>query len=331
MKEIEDILMNSNSENTSVPVKFTNSINMALNKDKVGWRFNMKRRIGIVLVSLLLITSFVYAGYKFQDIFNFDKAGINDKGIQTAVENQYIQNIDMDYISKDDLEFKVDYLLMDDINFDLVFNFKTKDDISNYQGIFLNNLLITDEQGNHIYMETEGAEHFNSYALLEGTNTIEKKGNIMRQVLFAYSDQFPKSKKIYVSFDGITLYRVENGNADTKNIEGDWKLEFDVSKQLSDRKEIQYKTGNNKISETKLTNSGLIITMNSELSNEKLKLIDDNKNEYNVVQTLTLVDREKGEYTTDKRAVIFDMTLYNQTNNIKLISNTGETINLLKE
>lgn len=83
----------------------------------------LKTVAGLVLV-LGITCGAVYAGYKITGYFKIK--GIDDSGIQTALENNYVQNIEMNYIEKEQVKFKVDYLMMDDINFDLVFNFVLK-------------------------------------------------------------------------------------------------------------------------------------------------------------------------------------------------------------
>ena len=44
---------------------------------------------------------------------------------------------------------------MDDINFDLVFNFITADNVDNYEQIAVSGLKITDENNNQIYIDSE--------------------------------------------------------------------------------------------------------------------------------------------------------------------------------
>ena len=44
--------------------------------------------------------------------------------MDTAVENGYVQNVDMDFIEDNNLGVKVDYVLMDDHNLNISFVYK---------------------------------------------------------------------------------------------------------------------------------------------------------------------------------------------------------------
>ena len=229
-------------------------------------RFSMsKNKILRTAASLFLVLGITcgvaYAGYQITNYFRIK--GIDDAGIQTALQNNYVQNIDMEYIEKEEVKFKVDYLMMDDINFDLVFNFITKDAVENYEGIAVSNLKITDENNNQIYISSEDQDIWTKNIALssEMWTTVEKQDHTLRQVVHLSSNNFPKSNKIYVSFDSVTLYNVNKGNPITITYEDDYKLEFDVSEQLSNRKSIEYISSNSKIERAILTNSGFAITM----------------------------------------------------------------------
>lgn len=275
-----------------------------------------------------------YAGYQLTNYFRIK--GIDDTGIQTALENNYIQNIDMDYIEEEKVKFKVDYLMMDDINFDLVFNFVTQDSVDNFEGIAVSNLKITDENNNQIYISSEDQDVWtkNIALMAECWSVVEKQGNTLRQVVHLCSNNFPKSNKIYVSFDRVVLYNVNKGNPITIEYEGDYKLEFDVSKQLTERKSIQYEAKNSKIIEdVKLTNSGLVMTLDLEnyISNKEEFTVTDNKgNVYTLANTLRILD-ENNLDKIDKQVLIFNMTIYNECDNIILKLDNGSTYELIKK
>ena len=208
-------------------------------KEKFSMPNNKILKTVASLVLVLGITcGAVYAGCKITGYFKIK--GIDDSGIQTALENNYVQNIEMNYIEKEQVKFKVDYLMMDDINFDLVFNFVTQDEVDNYEGIAVTNLQITDENNKQIYIDSEEQDIWTKNISLSSAmwTTVEKQDHTLRQVLHLCSNNFPKSKKIYVSFDSVILYNVNKGNPITIIYKDNYKLEFDVSEQLVNRKSI---------------------------------------------------------------------------------------------
>lgn len=274
-----------------------------------------------------------YAGYQLTNYFRIK--GIDDTGIQTALENNYVQNIEMDYIEKEQVKFKVDYLMMDDINFDLVFNFVTTDEVDNYEGIAVSNLKITDENNNQIYISSEDQNIWTKNIALSSEiwTTIEKQDHTLRQVVHLSSNNFPKSNKIYVSFDNVILYNVNKGNPITITYEDDYNLEFDVSSQLANRKSIEYITDNKNIESAILTNSGFAITMKGNTyipRNVDYTVKDSKGNSYTLSDTLRIL---KGPELSEieKQILIFNITKYSETDSITLIKNDGNIIEFIME
>lgn len=293
------------------------------------------KTVATFIIAVGIIGSVTYAGIKIAEIFKIK--GMDDAGIQTALQNNYVQNIDMDYIQEERVKFKVDYLMMDDINFDLVFNFVTEDNVDNYEGIAVSNLKITDENNNQIYISSEDQDIWtkNIALMAERWSVIEKQGNTLRQVMHLTSNNFPKSNKIYVSFDKVVLYNVNQGNPITIEYDGDYKLDFDVSKQLTERKSIEYEAKNSKmIEDVKLTNSGLVMTLDLESyisDKEDFTVTDSQGKVYTLANTLRILD--KGDLNKiDKQVLIFNMTIYNESDTITLKLANGSTyeLNIIK-
>lgn len=286
------------------------------------------------LVLVLGITcGAVYAGYKITSYFKIK--GIDDAGIQTALKNNYVQNIEMNYIEKEQVKFKVDYLMMDDINFDLVFNFVTQDEVDNYEEIAVTNLQITDENNNRIYIDSEEQDIWTKNISLSSAmwTTIEKQGHTLRQVLHLCSNNFPKSKKIYVSFDSVILYNVNKGNPITITYEDNYKLEFDVSEQLVNRKSVEYETDNSKVEKAILTNSGFAITIkeNNYIPRNANYIVKDTEgNSYTLSDTLRIL-KKPDLSQIEEQVLIFNITKYNESDSINLIKENGNIIEFVKK
>ncbi len=293
------------------------------------------KMVATFILAIVIVGGVTYGGIKIVEIFRIK--GMDDAGIQTAIQNNYIQNIDMDYVEEEKVKFKVDYFMMDDLNFDLVFNFVTEERVENYEGIALTNLRITDENNNQIYFDSEDQDIWtkNIALMTSDWSVIEKQGNTLRQVLHLTSNNFPKSNKIYVSFDKVTLYNVNQGDPITIEYDGDYKLDFDVSEQLSERKTIEYTTIEESkiVGNAKLTNSGFAITINSDeyiSPKDNITVTDENGNTYTLSNTLRIFG---GEYLDkiEKQILIFNMTLYNECNIIKLNLENGATYELINK
>ena len=301
-------------------------------------RFSMPKnnifRVAASLVLAIVVTCGVaYAGYQLTNYFKIK--GIDDTGIQTALEKNYIQNIEMDYIEKEEVKFRVDYLMMDDINFDLVFNFVTKDNVENYEGIAVRNLQITDENNNQIYIASEDQNIWTKNIALSSElwTTIEKQGNTLRQVVHLSSNNFPKSNKIYVSFDEVILYNVNKGNPITITYEDDYKLEFDVSNQLANRKSIEYISNDSSIESAILTNSGFAVTIKGNTyipRNANIPVKDAEGNSYTLSNTVRIL-KQPELIEIEKQVLIFNITKYNESDSITLIEENGNKVELVKK
>lgn len=304
--ELDEMLF-THFKDKNVPGSISESIDYALAKRKNYYKKSSRIRKAIItLASICTITGgIVFANSFVKKLFKYNHS------IEKAVENNYVQNIDMDYIITDDLSFKVSYLVMDDINFCLVFDFIIDGDLNSYQGITFNNLKITDDKGNKIITDTESDELYDNYALLHSSwKIIERDNNCVRQVLTANSFNFPESNVLRISFDGITAYKVEKGNAKTKYYNGNWQLEINVEDQLKDRSIRYYKCNNKCIEVAKLTNSGFVIKAKSEQYLENIKLYDKKGNEYKTIYNVQNRDMNLKQYITDEWIIFFDTCIY---------------------
>ena len=321
-------MINKDKFKSNVYVKYQNKIQKSTKKVP-----KLPKIVAGFAIGILVFSGIVYASTNIRKIFEI--RGIDDKGIQTAIENNYIQNIDMNYIEKEKVKFKVDYLVMDDIHFDLVFNFITQDSVENYEGIAVQGLKITDENNNQIYIDSEDQQIWskNIAPMCGSWNIVEKHGNLLRQVIHLSSNSFPKSQKIYVSFNSVILYNVNKGNPFTIEYKDNYQLEFDISDQLINRKTIEYQSQNNIVRNVKLTNTGLALTIKSDYyitNDENYKIIDESGNVYNLSEVIHVIDSEKMDYKYDEYTLIFSFTMYDQCNNLKLECPDGSMIEMLQ-
>jgi len=242
------------------------------------WReYIMKKRIiATTCVGVILMTSVVFAA-NIDNIKNYFR-GLG-KGIDSAIENGYVENPEMDYIeSKTTLsketgnviedvkvDAKIEDFLMDDLNLSAQFSFKFEDkikdyfDIDNIYNIELNDLFVRDEENRLIYSVND-KDAFDKYCKVHNLNYIfgkfdnknyfnnglnwfpsfrSKDSNLIQLTYNMYSEDFPKSKKLYFSFTKMTI--TENNNSNETIIQGNWDIELDVPEKMYNRTSESYR------------------------------------------------------------------------------------------
>ena len=161
-----------------------------------------------------------------------------DKGIETAIEYGDIKNVEMDYIEiKDGLKMKVEFVLMNEYNFDLVFKF---DGLENYckangidkiEKIDLQDLNVVDNNGNVIlstlqFVPSPPISSINSC-------TSFSHNDVIYTVLHSYSHNhlFPTSTITNINFN-ISKLRVNNQTLENQNIDIDLNInDFNIDKE----------------------------------------------------------------------------------------------------
>ncbi len=72
------------------------AISQLKREEKNMTKRNLFKLVASLIVYIGITFGMVYAGFQLETLFKIK--GMNDKGIQTALENQYVQNIDMNYM-----------------------------------------------------------------------------------------------------------------------------------------------------------------------------------------------------------------------------------------
>ena len=194
-----------------------------------------------------------------------------------AIENlDWYQQVDMQYIDLGNgNKIKLDYLLMDEMNLYLVFDFQSEENIGKFNNISLYDLKITNEN-NEIICD-RGNMVPDQVQMAIGDRLIEKDNNNMKSLIYMYTDSFPSSKTLNISFSNITLYPKKS----TNTIESNVNFKIDLSEKFVNRKYISYSSNDSKIKKAIITETGfytIIETENSEI--ETIKLMDEDNNVY---------------------------------------------------
>lgn len=223
-KSIKEISNELNISESNVKVR--------LHRIRKKLKVNLSKK-GIIakIVPVVLVICFVTGVTFAKQILEFISVKFFNasEGVDTAVENGYLQKIDMEYQNgnntenNSDVGVKVDYILMDDFYLNIVFNIDLQE-TNNLSGIDFDSLVITDEENNLLLTKFENRSKYQQFC---EENGIEKTFNHMAigtynssnlvydyknsnytssYTIRTFEDSFPRARKLSISFDSIILY-----------------------------------------------------------------------------------------------------------------------------
>ena len=323
-------------------------------EDKSIWRniCIMKKKIISVICAILILLSGVAFATNIDTIKEFFNSRGLGKGIDSAIEQGYIEDPKMDYKESDvtvekeaeiildniKIDVKIDDFMMDDLNLSTQFNIKFDDkindyiDIDNLHNIKLEDLIVTDEENRIIFCGAE-KEDFEKYCKENGLNFIfgetnenymncglnyfptyhDKENNYVKLNYNMYTDEFPKSKKLYFSFEKILLTENEGQDGSKKEVllKGNWKIDVDVPEKMYNRTEEYYKVvscdkDNLDIYTAKVTDTGFEIGITvSNVSRVKTKF-DELSNWDNITEKDYVEETNKNYVISNDRFIYID-------------------------
>lgn len=230
------------TQDENIPLSTQNAIKNAFNdKHKSNsTTFVMLKKVAVFILALgIITTTTVYA----KDIVNFI-ANIftdNNRGIDTAIDNGYVQNVDMDYVVCNDIGVKVDYLVMDDKNLNISFVYKYFGEEAEIESINFSDLIIEDENKNVLCALSEddsyvtGLNVFGTTAKLNyGQEFIDD--TTIREQLLVTSKSFPSSKILSIEINQI----ISVINGITNYIDGNWSFSINLDNNIATRNTYEY-------------------------------------------------------------------------------------------
>ncbi len=265
-----------------------------------------KRGINFAYAILLALIIFVFGVIYSDEIIAFIKNMFinSSKGVDTAIDNGYIQeDINKSSISKG-IEVSVDSILMDDYNLCILFKINSKDvDLSNLKEIEIPNLIITDENNNLIVTKNKEPSDLNSYVsenndklhhdISNGSEDWKIVNEFENGITLSYnthSDKFPNSKKLNIILDTINLiYKDDSIN----KINGNWNIKVNLSEEYTNRDDILYTMINSNENVTleyaKVSNTGCSVKLDLRCKEEDVKNINGK-----VIEEI-YIENERGE------------------------------------
>lgn len=310
LDEIDELLYSYFKQNREVPESTAKVIENTLytekstktksTKIKHKFRFILSK-VAIFILSISVIgTGVAFASDIsdfFKNLFGLNDVGINNASVVSAIENNYVQNVDMDYIKiNDEYSIKIDYLMMDDINLYTVFNMYSDNGFdTNYRISILDLKIIADDE---VIFDNASRED-TSINIVSGWNEIkQEERNSKRELLFLMSDKFPSPKKLEYTFSKIILYDKNLPSEKTIEImnDGDITIQIDVVEKFKNRDILDFKITDSseiyKIDRFISNNTGTYLVFETEKPEIKFDLIYDN-NVYEGTKRIINVNESK--------------------------------------
>lgn len=307
--EFDKMLFDFFENNKDIPPSTSETIKNALNKKNKKTKmttFITLKRVAIFILCFSLVTvSAVFS----KDIINFINKIFNNSnpGIDTAVNNGYVQNIDMDFIIDNNFGVKSDYVLMDDYNLDISFIYKYYNDKVNIKQILFTNVTIKDENNNVLYYKIDGELNTDNQIFQESvylSNEVQKiDSTTIRSSILVTSNKFPLSRILYIEFKGFDIIE-ENSNI--THIDGNWSFSINLENKFTYRNTENYFISNSEYIDnisTVISDTSLYIELqlNTEINNETvlnnnsiiLKDKTGKKYEYNKISSGNNIDNSK--------------------------------------
>lgn len=254
--------------------------------DKRGFKY--KNLLTIILILFVLTGVTLAVTYVTRNFIN------NRRGVDTAKEKGYIYEIETgNFAESNGIEIKVESVLMDDYNLEIIFEIKGENleknpNIGNFQ--FLN-FLIIDENNKIIVADFANGKEYEKFctehgikieykniSIADGSQSykiIDKNENSHRCMFKAYSTNFPKSKQLKIKFDKINILDSKRNILDT--LSGEWKMDISLPNSFSNRENIKYKViscndENFKVTKAEVSKTGMRIEIETVLEEKKTNL-----------------------------------------------------------
>ena len=298
-----------------------NSVKSILKRGKTKLSDKIKRSTLILILCLLITTGIiaVCAISYIKSLFALNSVGKDNRSVLMAIENsEWFQQTNMDYISIDDKnKIRLDYLLMDEMNLYMVFDFKTEDDISKFTDIGLLGLKIENESGD-IICDNENVLS-PQYRKSMGNKVIESTSNSMKFLVYLYTDNFPMSNTLNIHFSKITLAKKLSIK---HSLYSDVSLDVSLDEKFTNRHSVYLHSDSKKIYKSIITETGFYCILDLEYGQtiKKAKLFDQNNNSYDCYFTQLT---STGSYSTLQYIIISNFN-NKDANNLKLVIDNNE-------
>ena len=234
------------------PEDYIRAIKSSLDSKDRHHKYFSLYKVAIIVICLLFTSGIAYATYNYVKN-NFNRR----KGIETAINNGYIMNVDGEPVTSNDISLKIDQILLDDYNLDISFDleFKNMEIPEDVQLIKFENVLITDENNNILY-HSGSKDIFDNFVKSNNLNLKYKNYNkkyinsglsvniisnnnssfMLACNLSPFNASFPKSTKYNIYIENI-IFSINNNY---EIVNANWSLESSLISEFQNRKSVKY-------------------------------------------------------------------------------------------
>ena len=243
----------------------------------------------------------------FADIDNTDKAKKVNESLTDAINNGYVQNVDMDYVYNDEVGVKISSYAISDYDFTITLDFDFKNKPISNNGITAK-MIVYDENKN-IYcdyspMNQSTSDYayqkpfYNSLGIEYNEDNppdskysgfqsslplIENSDYVKSQCWFTSSKtEYPRSKKLYVYVHDIGYLYNDNFNYLYKDL--DWTFELDVPEIFYNRTNSKYQLAESiegfELNDFTVTDTGTSIKFTSNSYDLDIRIVLSDGTEY---------------------------------------------------
>lgn len=245
---------------------------------RLKFQNNLKKlsRVAVIFITVgILTTGVVFA----KDIVNFVTSLFTNStpAIDTAVENGYVQNIDMDYVYSNDIGVKVEQIVFDNFSLDISFAYKSSE--KNINTIEIEDYTILTENEDVIYNNNNNITDkipLAHYIVRNSSTEKVSSEKYIESVLFNFDDEIQNFDYLHFTLSGLKI--IENDNT-IKRINGNWNFQVELDSNMKKNTNILYDIDNKDYienSSVKMTETGLIIEikLNFPVNLEQFKNIN---------------------------------------------------------
>lgn len=315
------ILLN---EDEGIPEGVMNKINTSFEiireKERLAKakKNRLRKRLSAVAVVLLLIVGI--SSYKpvFAAVKGF-LFGVEDKGLQRAVDNNYMQKLSNIYAESSSVRIEATDVSMDSnkLAINLNLKFKDVDVLKDRNGIYVD-FTLKDEKGTLITGEGHG---ISGYMMMQDLSKKASGDAKLSIIADSPETKIPKCKNLQLE---ISIIYLDISTETYKRIPGDWVLNIPVESRFNNEKSIKFLPAN---SSTKLEvisaeafPTGMVVKFRAKNNGQedlvnRAKLIGSNDKEYKIAGSASMED------LPDSMALVtmnFDATSFDDLDELKL-------------
>lgn len=238
--ELDNLIKNIYSKKINEPPEFEMAIRNAFkDKKKLLIKQRIMKLASVICSFVVMLSGIVYA----KDIEKYFKNLFTNttESIDSAVENGYFQNIDMDFVYDNDIGIKADNLVLDDLNLDISFCFKTNN--PNIEAIKFKDFIIKNDNDKKIYeSEIQNVDLIEDVSLFTSLNWSNKPVKLSDtiftdSILLGIKQEKESFNELYFDIESLSVTYIDGK---TETLQGNWKFNIILDDKMKKSNEIYY-------------------------------------------------------------------------------------------